>query len=87
MIAYKLALLPYAQIHHVYHVSQLKKKIGPTICSHPLLDCLNEEGELELKPSALLDYCYSTKKELEILVKWRNLLDFENLWEAFTSFK
>lgn len=46
--AYKLDLRPYARIHLVFHVSQLKRVIGPTINIQPLPSYLMEDMELKL---------------------------------------
>lgn len=64
-VAYKLFLPLIAIIHPIFLVSQLKKQVGLTIVSQPLLDCPTKEGELEVQLLEILDYRYSSKGELE----------------------
>lgn len=45
-VAYKLALPSSARIHHVFHISQLKKSLHHTTPVQPLPTGLNEEMEL-----------------------------------------
>lgn len=65
----------------------LKGKIGPKVICQQLPSDLNEEGELKVKPEAVLAHRYNQQGELELLIKWRDLLTFENSWELFTKIK
>lgn len=57
----------------MFHVSQLKRHMGPTIVSQPPPNCLNEEVELVVQPEQVLDYRYSTQGDLELLTKLTGL--------------
>jgi hypothetical protein len=54
-VAYKLNLPPGSLIHNVFHVSQLKKKLGPTMQMSPKLPLVSCEGRVKLEPVAILD--------------------------------
>ncbi|XP_044500293.1 uncharacterized protein LOC123221524 [Mangifera indica] len=84
-VAYKLKLPETAKIHPVFHVSQLKRRVGPSVLSQPLPYCLNEEGELEVQPEEVLNFRYSQQGDLELLIKWHNLPDHENSWELYKN--
>ena len=76
-VASHLALPSTARIHSVFHVSQLKKVIGPSITSQPLPSCLAEDLELQLQPEALRDVSHLPSGQLEVLIKWRDLPECE----------
>jgi hypothetical protein len=55
-VAYKLLLPEGWSIHPVFHVSQLKKHIGPKVilqANHPLTDA----EDIQMYPEMLLDKC------------------------------
>lgn len=81
-VAYKLALPPTSQIHPVFHVSQLKKAVAPLTKVHELPLVLSSSLEWNAEPEELIDIRKSsTDKQVEVLVKWKDLPDFECSWE------
>ncbi|KAA0044281.1 Ty3/gypsy retrotransposon protein [Cucumis melo var. makuwa] len=82
-VAYRLELPPEAAIHNVFHISQLKPKLGNqqvVQCQHPML---TEDFELQLWPETVLGIRWS--KELganEWLIKWQGLPGSEATWES-----
>ena len=53
-VAYKLELPSYSKIHPVFHISQLKKLIGPAVQPQQLPTCLEENLELHVQPEQVL---------------------------------
>ena len=74
-VAYKLALPASSKIHHVFHVSCLKKVVGPNCQVQSTLPELTEEGSIWLQPMTILQtkecqLCHHTIKE--VLVQWKD---------------
>ena len=53
-MAYKLKLPPQTLVHPIFHVSALKKCVGPNVVPQPLPAELIEDWELKMQPSNVL---------------------------------
>jgi Chromo (CHRromatin Organisation MOdifier) domain len=85
-VAYELNLPPVSSIHPVFHVSQLKKKVGPVVTIHSQLPVQGSYGVLKVKPLAILDRCITKKKNqvmVEVMVQWANLSSEDATWEKY----
>ncbi|WVY98418.1 hypothetical protein V8G54_030569 [Vigna mungo] len=80
--AYRLQLPPGSKVHPVFHVSALKKSIAATITSQPLPLFLADDWELKVQPADALAVRRNQQGEIEILIRWKDLPDFKNSWEA-----
>lgn len=86
-VACKLKSPITSKIHPVFHVSQLKRRAGPSIICQPLPDNLNEDAESDVQLEKVLDHRYFPQGELEILIKRAQLPDYENSWELCKTVK
>jgi len=84
-VAYKLDLPADTRVHPVFHVSQLKAKVGHlTNVVHDLPE-LNEDTTLLVQPLRVLDYRVIKKNRKQIpeaLVQWENMAPEEATWES-----
>jgi len=90
-VAYKLELPTEARIHPVFHVSQLKKKLGKLIQVQNQMPSHNIEVIKE--PEVILERRMVNrlgKAVSEVLVKWKQLpvddASWENYWELVKKF-
>ncbi|KAA0054183.1 Transposon Ty3-G Gag-Pol polyprotein [Cucumis melo var. makuwa] len=82
-VAYRLNLPPGAIIHNVFHVSQLKLKLGNSHQVQHVPPALTEEFELQVEPEAVLGIRWNTEIGAnEWLIKWKGLPDSEATWES-----
>lgn len=75
-VAYKLKLPEGSQIHPVFHVSLLKRKLGDSNSTAVELPPMANDGEILLQPKAILDTRWikkGSKFTEESLVKWKQL--------------
>ncbi|XP_074336747.1 uncharacterized protein LOC141673918 [Apium graveolens] len=85
-IAYKLTLPPGAKLHNVFHVSQLKKKIGNHKLVQVDLRGINDQGSLNPQPIAILDRRFikrHNKPATMVIFKWENGTDEEATWKLW----
>jgi hypothetical protein len=74
--AYKLLLPDGVQIHPVFHVSQLKKHIGPTVIPNLDLPLIDAQGKIHTAPSHVLQVRQIPRNNIAVvqwLVQWENL--------------
>ncbi|PKI48160.1 hypothetical protein CRG98_031425 [Punica granatum] len=83
-VAYKLKLPSSAQVHPVFHVSQLKNAIGVTNCSSELPISNDAWEGRPLQPLAILE-CRMVKRgnkvAAQLLVHWSNTSPVDATWE------
>jgi hypothetical protein len=53
-VAYKLHLPKGTKLHDVFHVSQLKKHLGPTVVPNPTLPLVTPDGKIKTYPLCIL---------------------------------
>ena len=81
-VAYKLALPEEAQIHDVFHVSQLKKAYGDAAQIIPLP--VGSSKDRVFEPLAILDRKMvkrGNRADVRLLIHWKNLSPAEATWE------
>lgn len=80
-VTYKLKFPDDTRVHPVFHVSLLKKVVKPNEEPQPLPACMNEDLHLEPTPWRVVKTRRTEQGVLEVLIKWKNLREFENSWE------
>jgi hypothetical protein len=68
--AYKIQLPPTTEIHPVFHVSQLKKHMGPKAVPQANLPLVTSEGYIKSEPVAVLD-TRALPRQDEIVTQWK----------------
>lgn len=83
-VAYKL-LLPYScQLHPIFHVSQLKRHIGPKAVPTPDLPLIDASGNIRVAPVEILERRLVPRNNepvVQWLIQWSNLPVSEATWE------
>ncbi|KAM1659293.1 hypothetical protein ACFX2K_002409 [Malus domestica] len=88
-MAYKLKLPDTTKIHHVFHVSCLKKHLAPAANPLPVLPVVTDDGLFPQEPLQVLHrmmYKKGNVAGVQLLIhwKWGNLEDAT--WEDFDEF-
>jgi Chromo (CHRromatin Organisation MOdifier) domain len=89
-VAYHLNLPEGSLIHPVFHMSQLKKRVGSIIPLLTKLPLVGPEGKLKITPAAILDRRVLKRNNevvVEVLVQWDNLPEEETSWEDYYKLK
>ncbi|OIT26263.1 putative mitochondrial protein [Nicotiana attenuata] len=88
--AYELQLPPTGKIHPVFHVSQLKKKIGTNIAACVYPPICTPDGAPMTEPAAVLGRRMikrGNQAVTQVLVQWSNILPKEATWEDYSFIK
>ncbi|KAL5861508.1 hypothetical protein ACOSQ4_002804 [Xanthoceras sorbifolium] len=83
-VAYRLLLPPGSQIHPVFHVSQLKAKIGSRFTSNPQLPHAGPDGQILAQPVAVLERKMVKKHNkavVQYLIQWSTTSPEDATWE------
>lgn len=84
-VAYRLQLPPGSQIHDVFHVSLLKKKLGPIVAISQDIPSVSVDSNILPQPEAILQSRIVQKgkyrPKTEILVQWKGAPDEDATWE------
>ncbi|PKU73061.1 hypothetical protein MA16_Dca019264 [Dendrobium catenatum] len=86
-IAYRLKLPPTATIHPVFHVSQLRRVIGDYTASSELPATLTENLKVIMVPLELMGVRQKEEGAKEVLIRWKNLSDYDATWEPYERVK
>lgn len=83
-VAYHLLLSDGCQLHSVFHVSQLKKHLGPKAIPTPDLPLIDDKGNIKVAPTAVLQRRMIPRNNepvVQWLIHWSNLPESEATWE------
>jgi hypothetical protein len=89
-VAYKLDLPLGSLIHPIFHVSQLKLKVGRSVTPLIHLPPINLAGVIQVEPEEVLDRRsrkIHNKAVVELLVRWQGQTAAEATWEVFHKLK
>ncbi|XP_075074483.1 uncharacterized protein LOC142162076 [Nicotiana tabacum] len=85
-VAYELKLPVGSKIHPIFHVLQLKKKVGNQVLPSMEPQICYNDGQILVEPVAILDRRMVKKKNkaaVKVLVQWANLSPEEATWEDY----
>lgn len=85
-VAYKLELPESAQIHPVFHVSQLKLHRGDPPTTPAVLPVFNKDGVISVEPYAILERRMAKRGNavaVYVLVQWLNGTVVDATWELY----
>uniref|UniRef100_A0A2N9H2J1 Chromo domain-containing protein n=1 Tax=Fagus sylvatica TaxID=28930 RepID=A0A2N9H2J1_FAGSY len=85
-VAYKLKLPAESKLHSVFHVSNLKRKLGSQEEASTMLPVIDNSDGLVPLPQAILDRRTRRSKE-EVLVHWQGLSPADATWEDAQSLR
>ncbi|XP_042950279.1 uncharacterized protein LOC122282393 [Carya illinoinensis] len=82
-VAYRLELPPTSAIHPVFHVSRLKKHVGPLKIVSSALPLQDSHGAIRTEPEKVLQRRMTpvdNKPFIELLIKWRGASEADATW-------
>jgi hypothetical protein len=85
--AYMLLLHEGCTLHDVFHVSQLKKHLGPYVLPNPEMPLIDEKVTIKVAPAALLDRGMIPRNNepvVQWLIHWENMPTSQATWEDAT---
>ena len=84
-MAYRLALPLSSLIHNVFHVSMLRKHVGPVTTISTQLPPVTDETIILPQPETILDHRVIQKgkyhPKVEVLIKWKGAPEDDATWE------
>jgi hypothetical protein len=84
-VPYRLALPLGSLIHNVFHVSMLKKHVGPVTTISTQLPPVSDEANILPQPETVLDRRVIQKGQyrpkVEVLIKWKGASADDATWE------
>lgn len=82
-ITYKLLLPEGCQLHPVFHVSQLKRHLGPIVVPSKELPLVDEKGNIKVAPAVLEHRLIPINNEpvVQWLIRWTKLPSEQATWE------
>jgi hypothetical protein len=86
-VSYQLSLPNHSKLHHVFHVSCLKKVIGAKCQIQTNLPELAKEGSIWLYPEVVLDQREHRLRQRtikEVLFQWKDTTPTDATWEPTT---
>lgn len=88
IVAYKIILPKGSNVHPSFHMSQLKRRVGPKVIVASILLVVDYKGNPEIKPDAILEKKAIKKgnqASIQVLVKWTNLDPSNATWEDLAT--
>lgn len=85
-VAYRLQLPSGSKVHPVFHVSQLKKKLGKNKVPIQSLPYADDDGNFRIEPIAVVDRRLvkrNNKPVNQVLVQWSNSTPEDATWEDY----
>jgi hypothetical protein len=89
-VAYELDLPKESRVHPVFHVSQLKLKLGSTVVPVLKLPPVDSHGVFRPEPMEVLDRRSRPRNNrllIELLIRWEGQTPDDATWEEFYALK
>lgn len=83
-VAYKLDLPQDSLLHPVFHVSQLKLQVSPSLFTSPSLPIVNNEGQIIAQPQHVMATRNLRRRQVTIQqmhIQWSLLHPLDSTWE------